>query len=304
MPHLLRIYALHRQNPSIYLQLPEVGNFKTIPNVNKENKRNLLLLILKWKHLPFPETQKFMERKDFLKKGLSSIGVLSILPMACKVSDDVTPSTTGTTTTTTGSTNGSSSSDCTVTNAETEGPFPIKNPSSLVMQDITSDRKGVPMTVKITIKNKNSSCAVLKDAIVDIWHCDADGNYSEYGGTNMQSTNYTSVHFLRGRQTTDSSGLVTFKTIFPGWYSSRAVHIHVHIYNSSGKSLLVTQIAFPAAVCDTVFTTATSIYKKGKADTTNEKDNVFGDGYTNELASISGSVADGYTLTHTIVVSA
>ncbi|MES2520098.1 MAG: intradiol ring-cleavage dioxygenase [Bacteroidota bacterium] len=246
-----------------------------------------------------------MERKEFLKMGLSSLGFMAVAPiiLSCKDSsiDATRPTTTGTTT---GSTNGSSSSDCTVNPSETEGPFPTHTPSSYVIKDIKSDRVGVSMTANITIKNKNASCAALAGAVVDIWHCDADGNYSEYGGSGMQSTNYTSVHFLRGRQTTDANGLVSFGTIFPGWYGGRAVHIHVHVYDANGKSLLVTQIAFPATVCDTVFTTATSFYKKGKADTTNEKDNVFSDGFTTQLATLSGDITNGYTLTHNIVVSA
>lgn len=241
-----------------------------------------------------------MERKDFLKLGLSSLGLMTVAPLiiACKSSslDTVIP--------TTGSTNGSSASDCTVNPTETEGPFPTHSPASYVIKDITAGRTGVSMFANITIKNKNNSCANLAGAIVDIWHCDADGNYSEYGGSGMQSTNYTSVHFLRGRQTTDANGLVSFASIFPGWYSGRAVHIHVHIYNASGKSLLVTQIAFPATVCDTVFTTVTSLYKRGKADTTNERDNVFNDGYSKQLASLSGDITNGFTLTHNIVVSA
>lgn len=247
-----------------------------------------------------------MERKDFLKLGLSSLGLMTITPLinACKSSsvDVVTPATG--LSTTTGSTNGSSASDCTVNPTETEGPFPTHTPASYVIKDITSGRTGVSMLANITIKNKNNSCANLAGAIVDIWHCDADGNYSEYGGTGMQSTNYTTVHFLRGRQTTDANGLVSFASIFPGWYSGRAVHIHVHVYNASGKSLLVTQIAFPAMVCDTVFTTATSFYKKGKADTTNERDNVFSDGYSIQLASLSGDITNGFNLAHNIVVSA
>ncbi|AXE18485.1 intradiol ring-cleavage dioxygenase [Runella rosea] len=243
-----------------------------------------------------------MERKDFLKKSLSFLGIAAVTPLvgACSKSD-VDPTTT---TTTTGSTNGTTGSTCDVTPSETEGPFPTKTPSSLVLKDIRSDRTGIPMTATITIRNKANDCKALEGALVDIWHCDAAGNYSEYGGTGMQSTNYTAVHFLRGRQITDASGNVGFTTIFPGWYSGRAVHIHVHIYNAAGKSLLVTQIAFPAAICDTVFTTATNFYTKGKADTTNERDNVFSDGFANEMATITGSVANGYALTHTIVVSA
>lgn len=247
-----------------------------------------------------------MERKDFLKVGLSSLGMLSIAPIlhACKSSTvDVINPVAGTTVGT-GSTNGSSINECTVNPSETAGPFPTKDPASYVIKDIKDGRTGVTMMANISIKNKNNSCNALQGVFVDIWHCDADGNYSEYGGTGMQPTNYTNVHFLRGRQISDANGLVSFATIFPGWYSGRAVHIHVHVYNAAGKSLLVTQIAFPASVCDTVFTTATSFYKKGKADTTNERDNVFSDGYSTQLATLAGDITNGFTLTHNIVVNA
>ena len=234
-----------------------------------------------------------MNRLDFLKKGLSSLGFVVALPLidACKTDDSVTPTTnTGTTNTT-----------CSVTNSETAGPFPTKDPSSLVMNNIASGKTGTALTINITIKNTNNSCTSLANAIVDIWHCDAEGNYSEYGGTNMQSTNYTAVHFLRGRQTTSSAGLASWISIFPGWYSGRAPHIHVHIYNASGTSLLVTQIAFPKDVCDIVY--AQGAYaSRGLQNALNSNDSVFSDGVTNELATITGSVSAGYVLTHTIYV--
>lgn len=254
-----------------------------------------------------------MERKEFLKRGFSSLlGVAAIAPMigACKdttVEPVATTSTTtaGGTTTSTGSTNGSSASACAVTNSETAGPFPTKVPANFVRKDIREDRTGIPLAIAITIKNANSNCAALAGAIVDIWHCDKDGSYSEYGGSGMQSLNLTSVDFLRGRQTTDTNGIAAFTSIFPGWYSGRAPHIHVHVYNASGKSLLVTQIAFPFDIANTVYTTGQSAgYTKGAQDTKNERDNVFSDGFTNELATVSGSNTAGYTLTHTIVVSA
>lgn len=242
-----------------------------------------------------------MERKDFLRSGISALGIAALVaPLASSCKKDTGSSSSSGTDTGSGGNSGT----CTATSSETAGPFPTKSPSSLVLTDITSDRTGVPFTIKITIQNKNNSCAALANAIVDIWHCDRDGYYSEYGGTSMQSVDFTSVHFLRGRQTTDSNGLVTFKSIFPGWYSSRAPHIHVHIYNASGTSLLVTQIAFPTDVCNTVYTTATNYYTKGTQDTSNANDSVFSDSLANELATVTGSVAAGYTLTHTIVVSA
>lgn len=238
-----------------------------------------------------------MERKEFLKRGFSALGLATIVPMISCSNDSVDPVETSTDTT------GSTSGTCTTTASETEGPFPTKSPASLVTNDITSDRQGTKLTVKITIQNKNNSCATLAGALVDIWHCDAAGNYSEYGGTGMQSTNYTAVHFLRGRQTTDANGLVTFTSIYPGWYSGRAPHIHVHVYNASGKSLLVTQIAFPEDVSKVVY--AQGVYAShGQADTTNAKDNVFGDGVSTEMSTVTGSASAGYELTHTIVVSA
>jgi protocatechuate 3,4-dioxygenase beta subunit len=249
-----------------------------------------------------------MERKLFLKNGLAALGLAVIAPLAhaCK-KETASNSSSGDTTSGTDTSSGS----CTVSPTETEGPFPTKSPSTLVKSDITGDRTGVAFTIKIYIKNKNNSCSALSGALVDIWHCDKDGNYSEYGGTAMQSTNYTSVHFLRGRQTTDSNGLVTFTSIFPGWYSGRATHVHVHIYNASGNSLLVTQIAFPEGSTSAVATVNGSGgiaygYTKGMSGYTyNTSDNVFSDDTTGiEVATVSGSLSGGYTLTHTINVAA
>ncbi|WP_324675345.1 intradiol ring-cleavage dioxygenase [Hymenobacter sp. GOD-10R] len=245
-----------------------------------------------------------MERKNFLKSLL--VGALSTpaLISACSKDDSVTPtdsSSTGSTGTTTGGT--TSSGSCTVAPTETEGPFPTKTPASYVRSDITDGRSGYKMTAKITITSSNSSCAALAGALVDIWHCDAEGNYSEYGGSGMQSTNYTSVHFLRGRQTTDANGLVTFTSIFPGWYSGRATHIHVHVYTASGTSLKVTQIAFPEGTGTAV--AAVNGYKKGLSGyTSNAQDNVFSDGYTVELATVTGNTTDGFQLAISLAVPA
>ncbi|MDR6465597.1 intradiol ring-cleavage dioxygenase [Chryseobacterium sediminis] len=243
---------------------------------------------------------KTMNRKGFLKSlGLAGVtAVAAPLLIHCGSDDDVISSSSGTSTE-------SGSTGCSVTNTETEGPFPTKSPSTLVQNNIVSDRTGVPFTIAITVQNVNASCAILQGALVDIWHCDKDGNYSEYGGTGMQSANYTSVHFLRGRQTTDANGQVSFTSIFPGWYNGRATHIHVHVYNSAGQSLLVTQIAFPEGSDSAVVQVAASTgYKGMNGYTYNANDNVFGDGTSNEMSNISGSVSGGFALTHTIKVSA
>ncbi|WP_395632913.1 intradiol ring-cleavage dioxygenase [Flavobacterium sp.] len=237
-----------------------------------------------------------MERKDFLKKGLVGLGAIAVLPKlmtACSNDDDTSSS--------------NNTSECSVTNSETAGPFPTLTPSTLVRTNIVGDRTGIPLTITITVQNTNNSCAVLQGAIVDIWHCDKDGYYSQYGGTSMQTVDYTSNTFLRGRQTTNANGQVGFTSIFPGWYQSRATHIHVHIYNAAGTSLLVTQIAFPEGTNSAVVLVNASTangYTKGMTGYTyNASDTVFSDGVSNEMSTITGSVADGFALTHTIKVS-
>ena len=231
-----------------------------------------------------------MNRKSFLKKSLQFLAATP-LGIACG-KENIEASTE---LALNGSSNGSSPDNCNRTNSETAGPFPNKNSSDLVYQNIQLDRKGINLEVQISIKQASTSCGVLEGARVDIWHCDADGNYSQYGS-------YSNKNFLRGRQLTDKNGLAVFKTIFPGWYSGRAVHIHAQVFDNAGKSLLITQIAFPAELCNKVYQEATNFYTKGLADTSNERDNVFKDGYANELATFSGSIQEGFTLQHTIVV--
>lgn len=231
-----------------------------------------------------------MDRKKFLISGVSLLGLAAIAPSVL------------------GKESSEDEKSCTVSPAETAGPFPTINPSSLVQTSIVGDRTGVALSITITVQNTNDSCNPLEGAIVDIWHCDKDGNYSEYGGTQMQQTDYTAYHFLRGRQTTDANGQVQFVSIFPGWYTSRATHIHVHIYNASGTSLLVTQISFPegsGSAVELVNAATAYGYTKGMTGYTyNASDNVFSDDSSNaEMCSLSGSVSGGYDLTHTIKVA-
>lgn len=243
-----------------------------------------------------------MERKTFLTSGLAALGFAAIAPLANSCKKESTTTTTDTTTTTT-----TTSGTCTTGASETAGPYPTITPSSYVRSNIVDGQSGVPLTIKLTFTNTNSSCAALTGALVDIWHCTALGYYSEYTDTpggGYATIDYTSSHFLRGRQPTDSNGLVTFTSIFPGWYSPRAPHIHVHVYNSSGTSLLITQIAFPTDVCNTVYTTATDYKARGVQDTANTADMVFSDSLATELSTVTGSVSAGYVLTISIGVAA
>jgi protocatechuate 3,4-dioxygenase beta subunit len=235
-----------------------------------------------------------MDRKKFIRNsilGITSLVAASKLLESCSRDNNNENS------------NDPTNSDCTVSPTETKGPFPIKTPSQLVLENIKSDRIGIPLLINLIIENKNNNCSVLEGAIVDVWHCDKDGNYSEYGGTQMQQTDYTAVHFLRGRQTTNAKGLASFVSIYPGWYSGRAPHIHIEVLSGSGTSLLITQVAFPENVSSQVYSSS-NYAAHGQANTSNTNDNVFSDSLLNELATVTGNLTDGYTLTKTIVVSA
>lgn len=149
------------------------------------------------------------------------------------------------------------------------------------------------LLINIIVQDQSDSCNPVEGVLVDVWHCDADGNYSEYGSQ-------TSQDYLRGRQTTDANGNVSFLSIYPGWYRGRAPHIHLEVLDQKENSLKVTQIAFPEDVSNTVY--STSDYN-GTFDTSNTEDNVFSDSLSgNMLDSISGNTTDGYTLTKTVII--
>jgi len=214
-----------------------------------------------------------------------------------------TTSPTSTSTTTSGSsTGGTSTSSCAVTASETEGPYPdimgmLNNPA-FNRRDVTEGKPGTPLTLTLTIVNANSGCGAMSGAAVEIWQCDAAGNYSEYSQPGFNGSGQT---FLRGVQTTDAAGQVTFNTIYPGWYGGRATHIHVEVY-VNGRSVKVTQVAFPESVSASVY--ASGVYaSKGQNTTSNARDMVFSDGTDTEMATMSGG-SSGYTTTLRVVVSA
>jgi protocatechuate 3,4-dioxygenase beta subunit len=214
---------------------------------------------------------------------------------ACASSSPTSP---GDTTITTGT----SGTGCAITPGETEGPYPDKtgmlNNAAFFRRDVREDRSGLPLTLTLTIVNVSSSCSPVSNASVEIWQCDASGNYSEYAQPGYDGTGKT---FLRGLQSTDANGQVTFTTIYPGWYAGRATHIHVEVFR--GNSMVkTTQIAFPENVTQAVY--ATGVYAaKGQSSTTNSGDMVFSDGTQYEMATLTGNTSSGYTATLTIGIS-
>jgi len=229
-----------------------------------------------------------MDRKKFLKKGLMGFGAFVAIPTvlsSCSKDDEEI----------------TDNSDCAISPTETVGPFPILTPTQLVRSSIIGDRPGVALLFTITINDQSTGCTPLAGVLVDVWQCDKDGNYSQYGGNQLQPTDYRNQNFLRGRQITNASGQVSFLSIFPGWYPGRAPHIHVEVLTASGTSLLVTQIAFPVAAFTEVY--ATSGYN-GSPNTSNTQDSIFADSLSENMAdSCTGNVTDGYVLLKTITVA-
>jgi protocatechuate 3,4-dioxygenase beta subunit len=237
------------------------------------------------------------------REALGMLGAAgAALSAACNGSSPTGPTAVTTTTTTTTTTTppvatqpptSGSTSTCAVSPNETIGPYPSL--ADFVRSDIRENKQGLPVTLAITVVNTNASCAAVSGAVVDIWQCDADGNYSQYGAER-------NLTYLRGLQTTDSSGRVTFVTIYPGWYQGRATHIHVEV-TLNGRSVKVTQIAFPEDVTASVY--RTGVYaSSGQNPTTNARDNVFSDGVTEEMITITGGdTTNGYTATFQVGVA-
>jgi len=234
---------------------------------------------------------------------LGVIGSASVAIAGCGGSP-TTPSAATTTPTTsgTGTTNTGTSGACAITPEETAGPYPdrlgmISN-SAYFRSDITEGKAGLPVSLTLTVVNVGNACSPVANANVEIWQCDADGHYSEYSQPGYNGTGQT---FLRGVQTTDANGKVTFRTLYPGWYQGRATHIHVEIFVND-VTVKTTQIAFPENVSSAVY--ASGVYaSKGTNPTTNAGDNVFADGTEEEMASLVGDITSGYTATLTIGVS-
>jgi protocatechuate 3,4-dioxygenase beta subunit len=239
-----------------------------------------------------------MNRRQAL--GALSAAVSAAISGAC-TSSPASPSATSSTTSTM-TTGGTTSALCAEAPGETIGPYPDRtgmlSSMAFYRRDVTEGRPGTPLTLTITIQNTNANCAALANAAVEIWQCDVDGHYSEYAQGNYNGTGFT---YLRGFQVTDANGQVTFNTVYPGWYQGRATHIHVQMYVNN-RSVKVTQIAFPESVSSQIY--ASGVYaSRGSNPTTNASDNVFSDGVSLELASVTAS-GSGYLATITFGVPA
>jgi Dioxygenase len=172
---------------------------------------------------------------------------------------------------------------CVLSPELTEGPYYIANEK--VRRNITNGRPGTPLTLRLTVVDA-SSCKPVKGAAVDIWHADAGGVYSGFGAGSGSRT------FMRGIQRTDAHGLAVFKTVYPGWYMGRTVHIHVKVH-LGGSVVHTGQLFFPDTLTDVVYKRAP--YRgRGPRDTRNANDSIFVNGGKRSLLAVH-KVGTGYT---------
>ncbi len=202
---------------------------------------------------------------------------------------------------------------------ETAGPYPgdgsngvnVLTESGVVRSDLTTSfgsasgvAEGVPVTIRLRVYDlEGEEVTALAGAAIYLWHCDRNGDYSMYSGA-IQDENY-----LRGVQETDAAGRVEFTSIFPACYDGRWPHMHFEVYRSLASATAATekmrtsQLALPREVCEAVYATEgyqTSVDNLSRVSL--DSDMVFADGHSLQMASVTGSVEEGYTISLNVPV--
>lgn len=246
-----------------------------------------------------------IDRRDMLRMmgGMSLAGLLA----ACGFGASSSSSTTAAAGSSSGSGTAIAGSPGEEIPDETAGPFPadgsngpnILDDEGIVRSELTSSfggssgvAEGVPIAFNLSVVDASTGNA-MPGAVVYLWHCTADGRYSIY---EIEDEN-----FLRGVQVADDAGRISFTSVFPGCYAGRWPHAHFEVYGSleeatAGSAATKTsQLALPQSDCEAVY--ADSRYGNSAGNLSRlslSTDNVFADGWTDQLATMSGSPQDGY----------
>jgi protocatechuate 3,4-dioxygenase beta subunit len=185
-----------------------------------------------------------------------------------------------------------------------EGPY--HREAQPTRRDVVEDRQGVALQLGIRLARDRDEPPL--DATVEIWQCDALGRYSGFpppdssvvvtAETAPRGEYLADQTFLRGRQTTDAAGMVEFRTIYPGWYPGRTVHIHLMLHVDD--AVLTSQLYFPDEVSDRVLAKAPYAERPGR-DTTNTTDEIFPSGGDPAVLEVSAD-GDGYRAVICLVV--
>lgn len=221
-----------------------------------------------------------LTRRDllgFAARGAASVMVSSAV-LGCTSGDSAGVDDPGTSTDGSGNTN---TGACVLTAALTEGPYFVDE--KLNRSDIRSDpttgaiSAGVPLALRFNVSRvSGSACTPLTGAYLDVWHCDAAGTYSDVSG-NGNGTGGANRKFLRGYQITDANGVADFLTVYPGWYSGRAVHIHfkLRIFAGSTKTYEFTSQFFMNESLTSAVHALPPYSSKGTRNTLNTTDGIY-----------------------------
>ncbi len=151
---------------------------------------------------------------------------------------------------------------CLLTPEVTEGPYWVDG--TLTRRNITEGKAGLPLLIRFTVLNART-CRPLRNADVEIWHCDALGAYSAVNGA--------ATRFLRGHQRSNAAGKLEFLTIFPGWYRGRTPHIHLKV-NVGGTTVHTGQVFMNEKITAAVYRQK-PYAARGPYDTSHARDGIY-----------------------------
>jgi protocatechuate 3,4-dioxygenase beta subunit len=190
---------------------------------------------------------------------------------------------------------------CMLRPEQTEGPYFVDeelNRSDIRLDPATGKVSAgtmLALTFSVSRVSNDGACRAIAGAQVDVWHCDAQGVYSDVQDPSFNTKGHK---FLRGFQRTNASGTTSFTTIYPGWYEGRAVHIHFKVRNAGRE--FTSQIYFPDGLTDRVH--AASAYRKPGERTQNEADAIYANGGSNLILTPT-KTAKGYAGTFSVGIA-
>jgi protocatechuate 3,4-dioxygenase beta subunit len=178
---------------------------------------------------------------------------------------------------------------CILTPEQTEGPYYIAGEK--LRRNITDGHAGAPMQLRTFVVDA-TTCRPIKSAAVDVWHADAAGVYSGFG------TGASSRMFMRGVQRTNAKGLAEFRTVYPGWYQGRTVHIHVKLH-VGGNVVHTGQLYFSDTLTDAVYRRAPYSSRPNRT-TRNADDMIFRGGGSRSMLKVKRRSSGLYVATITM----
>jgi len=172
---------------------------------------------------------------------------------------------------------------CILTPEQTEGPYYIAGEK--LRRNITEGHPGTLLLLHAFVVDA-TTCRPIPQAAVDIWHADAAGTYSGFGAGASSRT------FMRGIQRTNAKGLAVFRTVYPGWYQGRTVHIHVKVH-VGGSVVHTGQLYFRDSLTDAVYRHA-PYNSRPNRDMRNASDSIYRNGGSKSLLSVKKNSAGVY----------